>query len=216
MKPPVTGLNSRCRSGRVPAVTAAAVPLCIGGIVAVFFLCGCTHQCPPPQPAPERMEHTLAGVVKASAEISGVDDIARRAVENAEARKIAATRQLAESAGNTAEEKAAVGEFLKKAEKEASEAQSMALELAVHTANVTNAVAAVRKLAEQAAVSGQSRAEKLAAKARELGDQCVREAATARKLSDDLKKKWLSLPAAPLRMLDDSSASNSIPGDRGR
>jgi hypothetical protein len=208
-------------------VTWLAFRLCCGrrcvlaaAFAATSFLGGCAHLGQPLEPVPDRMNRTVAEAVKASADALSAADIAKRAVENADACRCEAEEQLAEAMTNDGPGRVGTAEAtLKGARKEAAETREKAAEIAVHVANATNEVAAVKKLAEQAVAAGQAQAKKLAGKAQHRGDRCRKEAEAARRLSDGLKRRWLSLSPAP--SLEPprtngvaTSASNNAPGDR--
>lgn len=206
-----------CRRSVSPFAVAAVV---LSGLSAVSFLGGCAHPVQPLEPSADRIERSLATAVRAASDVSGIADIAMRAMENAEACRISAMKQLAGSKFTNSVERVAAERFLRDAEKASLEAGRMALEAAGHAGNVTNAVAAMKKLAGQAAEGDASQTDKIVTKMQKLGGQCVKEAAAARKLSDELKKKWLTLSSDAMLLPSPgnsvvSPASNSVPATSG-
>lgn len=180
--------------------------LVVGPVAAVFFstlfafsaLVGCVHQRQSSEPIADRLGRAVSNAVRAAAETTGSGDIAERAVENAEACRNAAAQYLEGLAASNAVGQTAAAEALKTAVKEALEAHDAASRIARHTENVSNAVVAVKELVEQVPAAGAGKAEALAAKAQDLSSFCVKESAAARRLSNELKVKWLLLlPYSP-------------------
>jgi hypothetical protein len=172
--------------------------MCILSFCAMLCLGGCAHTGKTDASVPERINVAVVAALKASADASGFDTIAKRAVENAEACKNAADDQLshATSNGNPDQLETAVA-TAKKATKEAIEARGLAAEVALHAANATNDLAAVKQMAEQAAAGGLSRAAELVSKLLRLSEHCRKESSLAGVLSGKLKKQWLLLVPVP-------------------
>ena len=199
---------------------AVAAAIVLSGLAAMSFSGGCAHPVQPLALSAERIESALAQAVKAASEVSGVSDIAIRATENAEACRIAATKLVAGLTSTGSVEQVAAIKSLREAEKAALDAGRMATEAVEHAVIATNAVAAMKKLAGQAVETETSQVDKIVTKIQKLGSQCVKEAAAARKLSDELKKKWLSLSSEAMLLPPSTNSialtvSNGVPAAGG-
>lgn len=156
---------------------------------------------------------------KVCSDMLGFDDVVRHAVENAEAHRIAAAKRLVGLSTGSVELADAAGS-LKEAEKEALDAHAMAAEAAAHALNATNAVAAMQRLAGEVIESRADQTGKLISRIQKLGAECAREAAATRRLTEALKKKWLSLSVEALSAAGATNSaatavSNGIPSYGG-
>lgn len=198
----------------------AGVTLVLSGLAAVLLTGGCAHPGQTLEPSTGRIERELAQAAKAASEVSDVADIAMRATENAEAYRIAAMKLLAGLTATGSVERVAAMKSLREAEKSALEAGRMAMDAARHAGNVTNAAVTMKQLAGQAVDVDTLQRDRILVKMQNLGGQCVKEAVAARKLSDELKKKWLSLSPDDMRLMSPTNSitppvSNGVVADSG-
>lgn len=212
--------------------TRPARPLLKSSIVemVVVFLClftmmclgGCLSSLKTDVPGPERIRLAVLAAVKASADATSFEDIAKRAVENAEGCKNAADSQLALArAGGDSNHVETAAAAVKRAAREAMDAREMARVVAVNAAGATNDLAAIKQMVDQAASYNPAQTEKLAGRVQRLSDDCLDHAALAKRVSDALKQQWLLLvpvlDSAPARTNGDTiSTSDSAAGDNRR